>query len=349
MVTIKKCCAAADRFDTKQMKCVANQKNFPFEGLEPKILQKNSTGFFRSNKQINWQIKNENCDGFLYEDSFEINEFGKLFVYSKAMKNQYFNNFCVDIDSENGGKILKLCENFIELKKCCAIDERFEPRNTTFHCTKSDYMTDISDYINLQNTQNIRLVKNEQADFRSYKKLDLKVIEISFDEKGSLSLSKSFKDYCFEQLVDEWIALVDGFAIEEVKNEAIVSLSEKEIDYLLYFYILLNLAVLVLSFCPMKGEASTDMATFLTCYRISLIIENILAISASLLDLQNLNLFVNLSTLISFGIFGVISYKVAFAKGSRIIFMFLTAFIYLSIGVFVAASIFKFTRKFILS
>jgi hypothetical protein len=201
-VTIRKCCASSELYNFSRKLCVLNKNNLNF--TVPKIhLDHNET---------NWQIKDEDfdvteqsdfCEGKVHrDDRYKVTQTGKLVKYTQGNKThyEYFNDFCLEADSETGENIAIICKNWENLKKCCQLDHNFIKSNGIFECHKNaaiNFHNDVTDFYfsNYVRKPNIKFSILEENDFKNYK-----VIE----EFAGFDPFKEFEGFCLEKIDGKW-------------------------------------------------------------------------------------------------------------------------------------------------
>jgi hypothetical protein len=233
-ITIKKCCAASERYDVETQACVPNVNGVPHKINFTSLIVTKQGWISNFSSGIPFYIqKPEICKGILKtESNYRVTQEGKLvnFVGDNQSYYEFYNDFCVDVDHKSSESIAIICENQKVIKKCCEKTMKLqESHDGEFSCHQTDepiFLNDISEIFTPdgKSSENYEFSKNSIESFGDF----LKVYNFSADhfklEGNILSEFKNETDFCLEKIDDRWIVLLkneNNFEVfDNIKNFA---------------------------------------------------------------------------------------------------------------------------------
>ncbi len=162
------------------------------------------------------------------------------------MERFIYNDFCVDVDSESGRSVFIICENYIQIKKCCKLKQILKKTNNRFECFESanfTYLTDINQiFKNYDQLPNIEFITENSINLEEY------IFKVNASESSIVEMEDL--NSCYDKLNDVWILL-------DVKkqNESIRLVSWMILFVAIILFLTLVICILV---CGFKNRVTSN-------------------------------------------------------------------------------------------
>lgn len=234
-IEVKKCCGLGEAFNTWYGTCVTNDFHFEFK-FSPTFLIKTNSTWTQSKKIVKLKkIHFDKCVGEVHRNSFQINQYGRLFQYDLDQSKTYFknyrifNDFCIDIDSETGENIFVVCNNTKTVKKCCDLNEKLKKiDDNSYECEAShrkEFLNDVSKFFKEKigaELPNIEFkIKKEVLD-GNYEILSEDSDSFFLQDNGAITaFQANFEEYCMEKYKDKWKVFLSVYSDEEISLQCI--------------------------------------------------------------------------------------------------------------------------------
>ncbi len=224
VIEVSKCCGLSEDYDSSLDTCVPKKPDHDYFFMkQPVLINLGAEATLQTNPvNDSLRIKFENCDGNLTGYDYEVNEKGQLFTYSnepdELSEPHFYNDFCLDFDSFSMKKIYKVCNNYMEIHKCCKTSQELtnltEKNYTCVDRNKSIPLIDIGDFFKfVARKSNPKFVINNLVQEKPGIILDINDIQDLFEIEeinGTKVLRKIQKfEYCFDKLNGSWTAYLN--------------------------------------------------------------------------------------------------------------------------------------------
>jgi hypothetical protein len=213
-ITIKKCCAAAERFNYAEKKCVPNTYNKQFQP-ETMLLTYNRTNWTAKVQYLPYTQTFKLCEGDVTADSgFTVQQNGALVKYVAGQNyHQFYNDFCVDVEYRMGSRVAVICATKKVIKKCCQTSQKLvvtPEESYDFHCQPTNESIFLNDNFikGFAGGSNIEYSIGEISEFNDYQMIRrFSLSDFQFDQDTMIGF-KNQTDFCLDRMNDRWISLV---------------------------------------------------------------------------------------------------------------------------------------------
>jgi hypothetical protein len=214
VIEVRKCCGFSEDYDSSLDKCVPKKPDHDFFMKQPVVINLGAEATLQTNPvNDSLHIKFNNCKGNLIGYDYEVNEKGQLFTYKnesdELSEPRFYNDFCLDY-SHLTKKIYKVCDNYMEIHKCCNTSQELaklaEYNYTCVDRNKSTPLIDIGDFFKFEGLRKPNL-KFVIIDFIQQPGvvIDILVEGLKFEKKDGITFLISDFEYCFDKLDGDWI------------------------------------------------------------------------------------------------------------------------------------------------
>lgn len=281
---MRKCCAPADRINSKTDYCETNLRNIPLNNVnigEPYQL-----------------MPGGKCDK-IYEKlkgpKYDIGPSSllKIFSRSKSEISAVYRDYCLDTDTQSDhATIIFICDNFVNISKCCPLGKSFKEESGVLSCNNDN--TIASANLLIPGNSNINFQISNETKFLSNQIIFCQR-NFNFSEDSFLSIEEKSLEYCLEILDSKWTVI--NLNKPKFGKSSMISISQ--FCYFLIESINIICMVLVI-FNLSKTVTSKEIKLCLLTFVILFVAEQVSLMTSYFVDLREIIVIKNSLTICYF-------------------------------------------------